>query len=62
MIYTERFKAPQSLSGKEFSYCPGCHHGLVHRIIAEVIDELNIQGITIMVAPVGCSVFANDFF
>lgn len=62
MIYTERFKAPQSLSGKEFSYCPGCHHGIVHRLIAEVIDELNIQGITIMVAPVGCSVFANDFF
>jgi len=62
MIYTERFKAPQSLSGKEFSYCPGCHHGIVHRLIAEVIDELDIQGKTIMVAPVGCAVFANDFF
>lgn len=62
MIYTERFKAPQSLSGKEFSYCPGCHHGIVHRLIAEVIDELDIQGKIIMVAPVGCAVFANDFF
>ncbi len=53
---------PKSLSGKEFSYCPGCHHGIVHRLIAEVIDELGIAGKTLMVAPVGCSVFAYEFF
>jgi len=62
MAYAERFKTPTSLSGKEFTYCPGCSHGIVHRLIAEVIDELEIQGKTIMVAPVGCSVFAYEFF
>ncbi|MCD6550783.1 thiamine pyrophosphate-dependent enzyme [Thermotoga sp.] len=56
------FKRPRSLSDKEFTYCPGCHHGIVHRLIAEAIDELNIQDKTIMVAPVGCSVFAYEFF
>ncbi|RKX50666.1 MAG: 2-oxoglutarate oxidoreductase [Thermotogae bacterium] len=56
------FKKPQSLSDKEFTYCPGCHHGIVHRLVAEVIDELGIQGKTLMVAPVGCSVFAYTFF
>ncbi|BBJ28729.1 thiamine pyrophosphate-dependent enzyme [Athalassotoga saccharophila] len=53
---------PKSLSKVEFSYCPGCHHGIVHRIIAEVIDELGIAEKTLMVAPVGCSVFAYNFF
>ncbi|PLV60490.1 thiamine pyrophosphate-dependent enzyme [Thermotoga sp. KOL6] len=56
------FSRPKSLSEKEFTYCPGCHHGIVHRLIAEVIDELGIQEKTIMVAPVGCSVFAYEFF
>jgi len=55
-------KMPKSLSGKEFTYCPGCHHGIVHRLVAEVIDELGIAGKTLMVAPVGCSVFAYEFF
>ncbi|ACM23125.1 thiamine pyrophosphate-dependent enzyme [Thermotoga neapolitana] len=56
------FERPKSLNDKEFTYCPGCHHGIIHRLIAEVIDELNIQDRTIMVAPVGCSVFAYEFF
>lgn len=56
------FSGPKSLSGKEFTYCPGCHHGIIHRLVAEVIDELGIQEKTIMVAPVGCSVFAYEFF
>ncbi len=55
-------RMPKSLSGKEFTYCPGCHHGIVHRLIAEVIDELGIAGKTLLVAPVGCSVFAYEFF
>ncbi len=55
-------KMPRALSGKEFTYCPGCHHGIVHRLIAEVIDELRIREKTILVAPVGCSVFAYEFF
>lgn len=53
---------PKALSKIEFSYCPGCHHGIVHRLIAEVIDELGIADKTLMVAPVGCSVFAYNFF
>ncbi|CCU83711.1 MULTISPECIES: thiamine pyrophosphate-dependent enzyme [Mesotoga] len=56
------YKKPKSLAEKEFSYCPGCHHGIIHRLVAEVIDELDIQGKTLMVAPVGCSVFAYEFF
>ncbi|AIY86616.1 MULTISPECIES: thiamine pyrophosphate-dependent enzyme [unclassified Thermotoga] len=56
------FKRPRALSDREFTYCPGCHHGVIHRLIAEVIDELDIQEKTIMVAPVGCSVFAYEFF
>jgi 2-oxoglutarate ferredoxin oxidoreductase subunit beta len=43
-------------------YCPGCTHGIVHRITAEAIDELDIQGRTIGVAPVGCAVFAYNYF
>jgi len=62
MTYTERYKGPKSLTPKEFTYCPGCHHGIIHRLVAEVIDELGIQGKTLMVAPVGCSVFSYEFF
>ncbi|WP_129407958.1 thiamine pyrophosphate-dependent enzyme [Marinitoga lauensis] len=62
MSYKIKFKGPESLSGKEFTYCPGCHHGIVHRLVAEVIDELGIREKTLMVAPVGCSVFAYEFF
>jgi 2-oxoglutarate ferredoxin oxidoreductase subunit beta len=62
MTYTERYKGPKSLTQKEFTYCPGCHHGIIHRLVAEVIDELEIQGKTLMVAPVGCSVFSYEFF
>ena len=43
-------------------YCPGCGHGTAHRILAEVIDEMGIQGETIGVAPVGCSVLAYNYF
>ncbi len=56
------FNPPKSLSKKEFTYCPGCHHGIVHRLVAEVIDELGIQEKTVIIAPVGCSVFAYEFF
>jgi 2-oxoglutarate ferredoxin oxidoreductase subunit beta len=56
------YKKPESLTKREFSYCPGCHHGIIHRLVAETIDELNIREKTLMVAPVGCSVFAYEFF
>lgn len=50
------------LTDNEFHYCPGCGHGTVHRIIAEVVEEMGIQGITIGVAPVGCAVLAYNYF
>ena len=45
------FKRPHALSDVSFHYCPGCPHGIVHRLVAEVIDELGIEGDTIGVAP-----------
>jgi 2-oxoglutarate ferredoxin oxidoreductase subunit beta len=56
------FERPRSLTDAQFSYCPGCHHGLVARIIAQTIDELGIQDRTVIVAPVGCSVSMYEWF
>lgn len=56
------YEPPKSLTEKPFIYCPGCTHGIIHRIIAEVMDELEIREKTIMVSPVGCSVFAYEYF
>ncbi len=56
------FDKPKALSDVPLHYCPGCTHGIVHRLVAEVIDELGIEGKTIGVAPVGCSVMAYDYF
>ncbi len=53
---------PASLIDVPNSYCPGCGHGVVHRVLAEVLDELQIEGKTVGVAPVGCAVRAYDFF
>lgn len=56
------FERPKALTETPFSYCPGCSHGIVHRLVAEAIDELAIEGSTIGIAPVGCSVLAYEFF
>ncbi len=56
------FERPHALSDVPLHYCPGCTHGIIHRLVAEVIDELGIEGKTIGVAPVGCSVFAYNYF
>ncbi len=56
------FEKPKALTDAPLHYCPGCTHGIIHRLVAEVIDELGIQGRTIGVAPVGCSVFAYNYF
>ncbi len=56
------FARPQALTTAITNYCPGCTHGVIHRLIAEVIDELGIREKTIGVAPVGCSVFAYNYF
>ena len=55
------FDKPKSLTDTPLHYCPGCTHGIIHRLVAEAIDELGIQGRTIGVAPVGCSVMAYDY-
>ena len=56
------FKKPHALCDVPLHYCPGCGHGIVHRLVAEVLDELGIEGSTIGVAPVGCAVFAYNYF
>jgi len=56
------FKRPHALCDVPLHYCPGCGHGIVHRLVAEVLDELGIEGSTIGVAPVGCAVFAYNYF
>ena len=56
------FQKPHALADVPLHYCPGCTHGIVHRLVAEVIDELGIEGKTIGVAPVGCSVLAYNYF
>ncbi|MBN1581781.1 MAG: 2-oxoglutarate oxidoreductase [Anaerolineae bacterium] len=56
------FERPQSLTDASTHYCPGCIHGIVHRVVAEVMDEMDIREISIGIAPVGCSVLAYDYF
>ena len=56
------FQTPKSWADVPRHYCPGCTHGIVHRLVAEAIDELGIEGKTIGIAPVGCSVMAYDYF
>lgn len=56
------FQPPKALLDVSTHYCPGCTHGLIHRLVAEVIDELGILDRTIGVAPVGCSVLAYNYF
>ena len=56
------FKKPNALADVTTHYCPGCTHGIIHRLVAEAIDELGIEGTTVGVAPVGCSVMAYNYF
>ena len=56
------FQRPQSLIDVPFHFCPGCHHGIAHRLVAEAIDYFKIRERTIGVASVGCSVFMYDYF
>ncbi|WP_165020575.1 thiamine pyrophosphate-dependent enzyme [Dysgonomonas sp. ZJ279] len=55
------YAKPELMNDADMHYCPGCSHGVVHKLIAEVIDELNIREITIGIAPVGCAVFAYNY-
>ncbi len=56
------FGRPESLTDIPTHYCPGCHHGIIHRLVAEVIDELKLMDKTIGIASVGCSVLSYDYF
>lgn len=56
------FEKTKALTDVPFHYCPGCTHGIVHRLVAETIDELELLDKTIGIAPVGCSVFAYNYF
>ncbi len=56
------FEKPKALTDAPLHYCPGCTHGIIHRLVAEALDELGVTGRTIGVAPVGCSVFAYNYF
>ena len=59
---TKVYKKTSMLTDKPFHYCPGCSHGIVHKLLAECIEELGQQGNCIGIAPVGCAVFAYDYF
>ena len=56
------YARPQSLTECYTHYCPGCTHGVAHRLVAEVLDEMGLRERTILVASVGCSVFAYNYF
>jgi 2-oxoglutarate ferredoxin oxidoreductase subunit beta len=56
------FEKPKALTDTPLHYCPGCTHGIIHRLVAEALDELGIAGKTIGVASVGCSVFTYNYF
>ena len=56
------FEKTKGLTNKPFHYCPGCTHGIIHRLVAEVLEELDLVDKAIGVAPVGCAVFCYDYF
>ncbi len=56
------FKRPEALYAKRAQYCPGCGHGIIHRLVAEAVDELGVREKTIGTAPVGCAVLLYDYF
>ncbi|MDD2316633.1 MAG: thiamine pyrophosphate-dependent enzyme [Desulfobacterales bacterium] len=55
------FQKPESLTDRYMHYCPGCTHGIIHRLVAEAIDELGIRKRTVGIAPVGCAVMVYDY-
>jgi len=56
------FAKPESLAPVSTHYCPGCTHGIIHRLVAEVLDELGLREQTVGIAPVGCAVLAYNYF
>ncbi len=62
MAKGKTFQKPEALADTITHYCPGCTHGIAHRLVAEVIDELGIRGRTVGVGPVGCAVLMYNYF
>lgn len=56
------FQRPHALLDVSTHYCPGCTHGIIHKLVAQVIDELDCEGRTVGIAPVGCAVMAYDYY
>ncbi|MBO7156104.1 MAG: hypothetical protein J6V83_01735, partial [Clostridia bacterium] len=56
------FEKTNMLTDTPFHYCPGCTHGIAHRLVAECLQELGVEGNVIGIAPVGCAVFAYNYF
>ncbi len=56
------FTMPEAMKPEQTLYCPGCGHGIIHRLVAELVDEFGIRERTIGIAPVGCSVFADKYW
>ena len=56
------FQKPSTLTDAPLHYCPGCTHGIVHRLVAQALEELGVEGKTVGVASVGCSVMCYDYF
>jgi len=55
------FDKPESVIGRATHYCPGCHHGIAHRLIGEIMDEMDLPGKTLMTTSIGCSVFLYNY-
>lgn len=55
------YQKPRLMNDETMHYCPGCSHGMVHKLVAEILDEMNLEGNTIGVCPVGCAVFAYRY-
>ena len=62
MAQTTIFKRPESMTETITHYCPGCTHGVIHRLVAESLDELGLRERAVGIAPVGCSVLAYNYF
>ncbi|PWM24531.1 MAG: 2-oxoglutarate oxidoreductase, partial [Oscillospiraceae bacterium] len=56
------YQKSTALTDRELHYCPGCSHGIIHKLVAETLEELNLTDRAIGICPVGCSVFAYDYF
>ncbi len=60
-MMTKKYEFPKSMKKNTMHYCAGCGHSIVHKLICQIIDEMNIQQDVLLVAPVGCAVYAYNY-